>query len=67
MMGRIIGGLVGHRIGERYGNNGLKGALIGAGATAVARRGIGPLAVVAGGAWIAKKLLDRRRSRGGSY
>jgi hypothetical protein len=67
MMGRIIGGLVGHRIGERYGNNGLKGALIGAGAGAIARRGIGPLAVVAGGAWIAKKLLDRRRSRGGSY
>jgi hypothetical protein len=67
MIGKIVGGFIGHRIGERYGNNGLKGTIIGAGAGAVARRGFFPLALVAGGAWVAKKLLDRRHSRGGSY
>ena len=67
MMGKILGAWLGRKAADRYGNSGLKGALIGAGAGAVARRGLGPIALVAGGAWVARKLLDRRRSRGGSY
>ena len=67
MIGKLFGGYIGHKIGERYGNNGLRGALLGAGAGAIARRGIGPIAVIAGGAWLARKLLNHRRSRGGSY
>lgn len=63
MIGRIFGGYVGSRIGERYGSEGLKGALLGAGAAAVARRGAGPLALLVGGAWVAKKVLDKRRGR----
>jgi len=63
MLGKILGGYVGHRVGERYGNNGLKGALLGAGAGAIARRGAGPLALVVGGAWVAKKVMERRRGR----
>lgn len=61
MIGKLLGGYLGHRMGERYGNNGLKGAMIGAGAGAIARRGAGPLALMVGGAWVAKKLLARRR------
>jgi hypothetical protein len=63
MLGKLLGGYVGHRIGERYAQNGLSGALIGAGATAIARRGAGPLALLIGGAWVAKKVLSRRRGR----
>ena len=62
MLGKIFGGYVGHRIGERYGNNGLKGALLGAGAGALARRGAGPLALLLAGGYVARKVLDRRRS-----
>ena len=63
MLGKIFGGYVGHRIGERYANNGLKGTLLGLGASAVARRGVGPLALLVGGAWVAKKVLNRRSGR----
>ncbi|TFI59700.1 hypothetical protein E2493_03570 [Sphingomonas parva] len=63
MLGKLLGGYIGHRIGERYANNGLKGTLVGAGAAAVARRGVGPLALLVGGAWVAKKVLNRRSGR----
>ncbi|QAY75359.1 hypothetical protein [Sphingosinicella sp. BN140058] len=63
MIGKLLGGYVGSRVGERYGNEGLKGALIGVGASALARRGAGPLALVVGGAWVAKKVLEKRRGR----
>jgi hypothetical protein len=63
MFGKLLGGYVGHRIGERYANNGLKGTLVGLGASAVARRGVGPLALLVGGAWVAKKVLNRRGGR----
>ena len=63
MLGKLFGGYIGHRIGERY-NNGLTGTLAGAGAAAIARRGVGPLALLVGGAWVAKKVLSRRRSAG---
>jgi hypothetical protein len=60
MLGKIFGGYVGHRIGERYGNNGLRGALLGAGAGAIARRGAGPLALLLAGGYVARKVLGRR-------
>jgi hypothetical protein len=63
MLGKILGGYVGHRIGERYANNGLTGTLVGAGAAAIARRGVGPLALLVGGAWVAKKVMNRRSGR----
>jgi hypothetical protein len=63
MIGKLVGGYLGHRIGERYGNDGLKGALIGAGTGALVRRSAGPLALLVGGAWVAKKVLGRRRAR----
>ena len=64
MLGKIFGGYVGKRVAERYGNNGFTGALVGAGAGAIARRGAGPLALLVGGAWVAKKVIDRRKGRG---
>ena len=63
MLGKILGGYVGQRVGERYGNDGLKGALLGVGAGAIARRGAGPLALLIGGAWVAKKVLGGRTAR----
>ncbi|HZG10023.1 MAG TPA: hypothetical protein VEZ70_13680 [Allosphingosinicella sp.] len=63
MIGRILTGWLGHRVGERYGNNGFKGALIGAGVSMVAKRGLGPLSLVIGGGYLAKKLIERRRAR----
>ena len=63
MLGKLFGGYVGHRMGERYANNGLKGALIGAGAGHVARRGAKPLMLLMAGGWVANKLLNRRRAR----
>ena len=62
MLGKLLGGYVGHRMGERYGNNGLKGTLIGMGAGAIARRGAGPLALLLAGGYVARKVLDRRRN-----
>lgn len=62
MIGRIIGALVGREIDRRDGEGGGKGALIGMLAPSVIRR-MGPLGLVLGGAWAAKKALDRRKER----
>jgi hypothetical protein len=61
MIGNILGAIVGERIAGR--NNKLTGALVGAAVPALARRGLGTLAIVAAAGWGAKKLLDRRRGR----
>jgi hypothetical protein len=61
MLGKIAGALVGERIAGR--NRGAKGALIGAGVAAVARRGLGPLAGVLALGWGAKKLWEWRQGR----
>lgn len=58
MLGKIAGAWVGSKMAGR--NSGMKGALIGAGIAAVARRGLFPLAMAAGAAYGAKKLWDRR-------
>ena len=61
MLGKLLGGYVGHRVGERHGN-GLKGTLLGLGAGHIARRGLGPLGLVLAGGWAARKYMNRRRS-----
>ena len=65
MIGKIIGALVGREIDRRDGAGGVKGAVIGAAAAGALRR-LGPIGLVLGGAYVAKKALDRRRgARGG--
>ena len=60
MFGRIIGALVGRELDRRDGAGGLKGAALGALAIGAMRR-MGPLGMVLGGAYVAKKAYDRRR------
>lgn len=61
MIGKILGAIAGEKLAGR--NNKLAGALVGAAVPAVARRGLGTLALVAAAGWGAKKLIDRRRQR----
>jgi hypothetical protein len=60
MIGKIVGALVGREIDRRDGRGGMKGALFGAAAAGALRR-LGPLGLLAGGAYVAKKAMDRRR------
>ncbi|MBA2919056.1 hypothetical protein GON01_14230 [Sphingomonas sp. MAH-20] len=62
MIGKIIGALVGREIDRRDGKGGAKGALLGAAAVGAMRR-LGPLGLALGGAYVAKKALDRRKER----
>lgn len=57
----IIGAVVGDAIGRRSGN-GLLGAGIGVAATRLATRSI-PGALLVGGAFVAKKVYDKRKER----
>ncbi len=66
MIGKIIGAAIGKRVAERY-NSGGKGLIIGALAPVVARRAFGPLGLVIGGGYLAKKLYDKRKRRTGSH
>jgi uncharacterized membrane protein YebE (DUF533 family) len=61
MIGRIIGALVGREIDRRDGSGGMKGMAIGAVAAGALRR-MGPLGLVLGGGYVAKKAYDRRRA-----
>ena len=63
MIGRVVGALVGRELDRRDGSSGLKGAALGAIAAGALRR-MGPLGLVLGGAYVAKKALDRRRGSG---
>ena len=60
MIGKVIGALVGREIDRRDGSGGVKGAVIGALAAGGLRR-LGPLGLVLGGAYVAKKAYDRHR------
>ena len=60
MIGKIIGALVGEEIGKRHGKAG-KGAVFGVIAASALRR-LGPIGIVLGGAYVAKKALDRRKT-----
>ena len=64
MIGKIIGALVGREIGRRDGQDGLKGAAIGA-LTMGAMRRMGPLGMILGGGYVAKKAYDRRKAARG--
>ena len=61
MIGRIIGALVGAEVERKKGDSPLKGAVLGMVATRVLGR-MGPLGLVLGGAYVAKKAYDRRRA-----
>lgn len=61
MIAKIAGAMAGKYFAGR--NSGLKGAALGAGAAALARRGFWPLAAGAAVAYGAKKLYERRRSK----
>ena len=65
MLGKIAGALIGNRVAGR--NSGAKGALLGAGVAAVARRGFGPLAGALALGWGAKKLWNWRKGRNPSF
>lgn len=60
MIGKIVGAAVGRRLAGRY--SGGTGLLVGALAPAIARRAFGPVGLAVVGAWVAKKLWDRRRA-----
>ena len=61
MIRNIIGALVGREIDRRDGSGGAKGAVIGMVAMGVLRR-MGPLGLILGGGYVAKKAYDRRRA-----
>ncbi len=60
MIGRILGALVGREIDRRDGTGGVKGAAMGWAAGSALRR-MGPLGMVLGGGYVAKKAYDRRK------
>lgn len=61
MIGKILGGLIGRKLDRRDGQGGIKGALMGVATASIIRR-VGPLGLLAGGAWIAKKAFDRHKA-----
>jgi hypothetical protein len=62
MLRTIISALVGRELDRRDGRGGAKGALIGMAASRVLTR-MGPLGMVLGGAYVAKKAYDRSKGR----
>jgi hypothetical protein len=63
MLGKIIGAAIGNRIDKSDGRGGFKGALAGAIAAGIIRRA-GPVGLAAmGGAYLAKKMYDKRKGR----
>ena len=61
MLGKLAGAIIGEKMAGR--NRRLRGALMGAGVAAIARRGLGPLALALGAGWAAKKMWDKRQER----
>ena len=63
MLGKLAGAWLGEKVvGE---NQGAKGALLGYGAAALAKRSVPTLAALALGGWAFKKWRNRRRERNG--
>jgi hypothetical protein len=60
MLGKLAGAWLGEKVAGQ--NAGAKGALLGYGAAALARRSVPTLAAVALGGWAFKKWRERRRS-----
>lgn len=65
MIGKLFGAWLGEKIAGP--NKGAKGAILGYGAAALARRSVPLLATVAIGGWAFKKWRDRRSRRAPSY
>lgn len=65
MIGKLIGAAIGKKVAGRYGN-GTRGMLLGAVAPMIARRAFGPLGLVLGGGYLAKKYYDGRKARRGT-
>jgi hypothetical protein len=65
MFGKLAGAIIGEKVAGR--NKGAKGALLGAGVAALARRGFGPLAGALALGWGAKKLWEIRKGRSARY
>jgi hypothetical protein len=63
MLGTLVSAMIGERLAGR--NRGARGAMIGAGAAALGRRGLGPLATAVALGWGAKKLYNWNRERRG--
>lgn len=61
MIRTIIGALLGRELDRRDGAGGAKGALVGALATRAVTR-MGPLGMLLGGGYVAKKAYDRHRA-----
>lgn len=61
MIGKIIGALVGRELGKRNGGGGTGGALLGMAAMGAMRR-MGPLGMLLGGGYVAKKAYDRHKA-----
>ena len=60
MLGKLAGAWLGEKLARP--NRGTKGAIIGYGAAALARRSVPALAAVTLGGWAFRKWRDRRRS-----
>ena len=60
MIGKLAGAWLGSRVAGRH--SGAKGAILGYGAAALARRSVPALAAVALGGWAFNKWRERRRS-----
>jgi hypothetical protein len=61
MIGKLFGAWLGEKVAGR--NEGTKGAILGYGAAALARRSVPTLAALTLGGWAFKKWRERRRSR----
>lgn len=59
MIGKLFGAWVGEKVAGK--NEGAKGALLGFGAAALAKRSLPTLAALALGGWAFKKWRDKRR------
>ena len=65
MFGKLAGAWLGSKVAGR--SSGAKGAILGFGAAALARRSVPALAAVALGGWAFKKYRERRGRRSPSY
>lgn len=65
MFGKLIGALVGREMGRRNNSGGAKGALLGMAAVGAMRR-MGPLGMILGGGYVAKKAYDRHKAAKGT-
>ena len=65
MFGKLAGAWLGRRMAGR--NSGLKGAALGYGAAALARRSVPALAAVTLGGWAFNKWRERRGRRAARY